>query len=88
MKLKSDFVMHEVGDEYVVVPVNERTKDFHGMIRLNQSGAFLWEQMQGDFQSTDLVAALLERYEVSEEVAAESVKNFLEKLVQVGIVQA
>lgn len=80
MKLKQGFMLHSVGNENVVVPVGERTKTFHGMIRLNRSGAFLWENMKGEFTAQTLVAALLDRYEVEEAVAADTVTKFLDTL--------
>ena len=43
MKIKNGFVVRKVGGESVVVPVGEMSKEFHGMINLNETGAFLWE---------------------------------------------
>ncbi len=90
MKIKSGFVLHAVGGESIVVPVGERTKDFHGMIRLNASAAFIWQQMtaQGDFTKESLVAALLENYEVTEELAAQTVDTFIATLLDGGIIEA
>ena len=42
MKIKKGFVLRVVGGENVVVPVGEMSKKFHGMITLNETGAFLW----------------------------------------------
>ena len=42
MKIKNGFVLRVVGGESVVVPVGEMSKKFHGMINLNETGAFLW----------------------------------------------
>ena len=42
MKIKNGFVIRSVGGENVVVPVGEMSKQFHGMINLNETGAFLW----------------------------------------------
>ncbi len=80
MKIKSGFILHTVGGEYVVVPVGARTKEFKGMVRLNGSGAFLWEQMQTEFTREAVVAALLEKYEVTEEVAVAAVNQFISTL--------
>ncbi len=87
MKLKSGFVLHSVGGEHIVVPVGARTKDFRGMIRLNDSGAFIWEQMEGDFTKESLVAALLEQYDVTENLAAETVNKFIESLRAGGLLE-
>ena len=43
MKIKNGFIVREVGGENVVVPVGEMSKVFHGMINLNETGAFLWK---------------------------------------------
>ena len=89
MKLKSDFILHTVGGEHVVMPVGERTQEFHGMIRLNESGAFIWERMteQGTFTIESLVAALLEHYDVTDSVAAATVEKFIASLTDAGIVE-
>lgn len=44
IKIKEGFLLRKVAGDHVVVPVGEAGKVFHGMIRLNDTGAFLWEQ--------------------------------------------
>ena len=81
MKLKSGFVLRQIGGSYVVVAVGLQTLDFKGMIRLNDTGAFLWEKLtEKDCTAEDLVAALTAEYEVSEEIAAKDVAAFLQSL--------
>lgn len=41
MKIKEGFIIRQVGGENIVVPIGKMGKDFHGMIKLNDSGAFL-----------------------------------------------
>ena len=41
MKIKKGFVVRKVGGECVAVPVGEMSKNFHGMINLNGTGAIL-----------------------------------------------
>ena len=80
MKIKSGFVLHTVGGEHVGVPVGKRTKEFSGMIRLNGTGAFLWEHMEGSFTPASLTDALLSRYDVTGETAAATVARFIEHM--------
>ncbi len=87
MKVKSGLVLHTLGNEYVVVPVGERTKTFHGMIRMNKTGAFLWENMTGNFTKEMLIAALLDRYEITAEIAEDAVTQFIQKLSDGGILE-
>ena len=81
MKLKSGFVLRQIGGSYVVVAVGLQTLDFKGMIRLNETGAFLWEKLTAeDRTKEDLVAALTAEYEVDETTAANDVDVFVRSL--------
>ena len=76
MKIKNGFVVREVGGENVVVPVGEMSKVFHGMINLNETGAFLWKFFSQEHTIDEGVSALLTEYEVEEEIARKDVENF------------
>ena len=80
MKLKKDFVLRQVADTWVVLPLAEQTVNFTGMITLNESGAMLWQQLEKGADREGLVAALTAEYDVSEDVASADVDAFLGKL--------
>ena len=80
MKIKKGFVLRMVGGENVVVPVGELCKTFHGMINLNETGAFLWKRLQDGAEEEDLVQALLNEYDVEEELARKDVRSFIDKI--------
>ena len=80
MKLKEGYVLREVAGNYIVVAVGVAVKNFNGVINLNESAAFLWQQLLEDKTEEQLVTALLGEYEVSEEIAKRDVKAFVEKL--------
>ncbi len=80
MQINKDFTIQKVGASYVAVPVGETSKTFHGMVRLNETGAFLWEKMKKDCSEADLVEALLAEYEVSRETAERDVHRVVELL--------
>ena len=48
MKIKDGFMLRKVGGQYVVVALGEASRSFNGIIRLNESGKFLWEQLSAD----------------------------------------
>ena len=50
------------------------------MITLNDTGRFLWERLSVGAEETELVSALLAEYDVTEEVAAKSVTDFVARL--------
>ncbi len=87
MKIKSGFVIHSVGDEHIVVPVGERTRNFHGIVRLNNSGQYLWEIMKDEFTVQTLVSALLEKYDVTAETAEKTATAFIKELEDGGLLE-
>lgn len=87
MKIKKGFVVREVGGETVVVPVGAMSKQFHGMINLNQTGAFLWAFYQTEHSVEEGIKALLAEYEVGEEIAKVDVNRFVETLTKNGFAE-
>lgn len=87
MKIKKGFVVREVGGENVAVPVGAQSKSFHGMIKLNDTGRFLWDFFLKDHTQEEAVAALLSEYEVDERTATEDVKRFASVLLENGFAE-
>ena len=87
MKIKNGFVVREVGGESVVVPVGEMSKSFHGMINLNETGAFLWKFFSVEHTIDEGVAALRAEYEVEESIARADVERFVETIKSSGFAE-
>ncbi len=87
MKIKNGFVIRAVGGEYVVVPVGERTKTFHGMINLNETGAFMWNFFTEEHSVQECVDALCAEYEVERAQAEADVCQFIETLKKNGFLE-
>ena len=79
MKLKDGFILRTVAGETVVLPTGGVT-NFDMMITLNDTGKFLWERLAVGAEETELVSALLAEYDVTEELAAQSVSAFVARL--------
>ena len=78
MKTKAGFMRRKLGTQEVVVAVGKASKQFSGIIRLNETGAFLWDLLaSGDRTEAELVDALLAEYDVSRELATADVAKFV-----------
>lgn len=87
MKLKSGFVLEEVGGIFLAVAVGERAEELKVLIKLNSTGAFLWQKLaERDVSEAELVEALLEEYEVSRDVAEKSVASFVKSVADGGLI--
>lgn len=80
MKLKEGFIVREIMDEFLVVPVGERIADFNGLISLNSSGVVLWNALEEDVSKDDLVKILLDKYDIDKSTAENDTELFLDKL--------
>jgi hypothetical protein len=87
MKVKEDFLLREVAGCYVVVPVGKATVDFNGMLNLNETGAFLWERLQQDTTKEELVKALLDTYDITQDIASKDVDAYIKKLEDAGLIE-
>lgn len=87
MKIKEDFLLRKVADSYVVVPVNNLTLDFNGIINLNETGAFLFELLQKGADREELVQKMLDEYEVTRDKAENDIDNFIKKVKDADILE-
>ena len=87
MRIKEGFVIKKLGSGFVVVTVGRAAEEFNGMIRLNATGAFLWQSIQGGADSKEkLVRLMTDRYEGLEE--AEAARDLEEFLGSIGFALA
>ena len=84
MKIKDDFYMKEVAGLNVVVATGETAQNMNAMINLNESGAFLWKQLENDITREELIQKLTEEYDVDCDKAGASVDKFISKLKEIG----
>ncbi|MBP3936714.1 MAG: PqqD family protein [Clostridia bacterium] len=86
MKTKSGFMRRKLGTQEVIVAVGEASKQFSGIIRLNETGAFLWDKLaEGDMTEQKLVEALLGEYDVPQDIAERDVANFVKTVRDEGM---
>lgn len=83
-KIKEGFIIREIGNRIMAVPVGTRTTEIHGMIALSESAKLLWDALRDGATVDCLVKILIDNYEVEESVAIDDVNNFLDKLKEQG----
>ena len=88
MKLNDNFLIHDTGNGEMLIPVGEETKKFHGVIKLNETGAEIVHLIENDDLSID--AILNHFYEAypdeNKEVIKEAVTSFINKLIEVNAI--
>jgi hypothetical protein len=73
-------VTRKTGHEYVLVPIANNIADMNSVYTLNETGAFLWEQIDGKKSVKDLIDALIAEYEIDKDTATGDVLTFIEEM--------
>ena len=82
MKLKPEFEIVRVADDYTLIPLGEQMEQFCGTVVLNEVSAFLLKLMKDDVSKEELIRALTAEYEVDDETAQADVEEALAKMTQ------
>jgi hypothetical protein len=86
MKLKYTFVINEVADQMVAVPVGDDLGEFNGFIKMNDVGADIFELLKEDTTVDAMVEALKVKYtDATEDEVRENVVAFTDKLKESGV---
>ena len=80
-------VTRKTGNEYVLVPIANNIADMDSVYTLNDTGAFLWEQIDGKKSVKDLIDAMISEYDVDNETAESDVFSFIEEMSKYLIIK-
>lgn len=86
MRLKDDFILHNTGEDFVIIATGEATKNFNGIIKLNNMGGEIVSFLSNDISEEDIIKAIVEKYEVDYDTAKEDIKNILDSLRKAGVI--
>ena len=87
MKLNENFALRNIANTWVVLPLADKTIDFNGMIKLNDSGVLLWRALEQGADRDALATVLTDEYDVSRETALADVDEFLNTLIRIGCIE-
>ena len=87
MKIKQGFVVRSIAGESVVVALGAASKNFNGIIKLNDTGRFLWDILAVGATFEELQVKMIEEYDVAPDVAKADIEKFVDSLRGAGIVE-
>lgn len=87
MKIRSGFILREVLGSPMVVATGDAARHFHGMIRLNETGGFIWRGLQDGLTEAQIAEKLAETYDVTPEKAAADVAALLSQMAENGFLE-
>ena len=88
MKLKYNFISNEVADKIVAVAVGDDLQKVNGFIKMNDTGAYIFNMLKNDVTEEEIVAAMKKDYsDATEEEIRESVNEFVGKLKDADVLE-
>lgn len=85
MVIKKELIKREIAGDTILVPVGKTVYDSNGLFVINELGAFLWDRLPAAKDESELLAAVLEEYDVAEAEAARDIREFLQRLQKLEI---
>lgn len=84
MRRNPDYMLKEVADAAVIVPVGRAALKFPGMISVNETGRILWELLAEERTEGELRQLMYDRYDAPPEQIAADLSAFLRRLRLAG----
>ena len=80
MKLCGEFVVRQVMDNIVAIPVGQTALQLNGMILLNDVSRVIWKSLEQDTTLSAIVTAVTDAFIVTAEEAQADIQEFLDNL--------
>ncbi len=87
MKIKSDYLLRNIAEEWIVIPRGENALHFSATIVLNETGAYLWRRLKEHHMVDELIDDIRSEYGIDRETAERDVNAFIERLKEEGVVE-
>lgn len=87
MHIKQGFVMREVAGQHVAIATGEASKTFHGMVKLNGTGAFIWRGVEKGQDAAAIAQGLADAYDVELAKAKADVDAFIAGMSDKGFLE-
>lgn len=82
MKLKKEFITYNTDDKQYMVSTD--TKLFSGLVKSNQTAAFIIDCLKEETDTDQIVEKMLSVYDAPSDVIAKDVRKVIDKLKSVG----
>ena len=88
MKIKQGFELRDICGEKVILATGIENVDFNQMISLNETAAYLWQNIgENEFDAQRLADLLRDAYEVSPETALADAQSVIKQWTNCGIIE-
>jgi hypothetical protein len=73
-------VFRRINDECLLIPITDNIADMDSLYRLNETGVFIWELIDGKRDIRNITARMAEEFDVDQDEAEKDIMLFLEQV--------
>lgn len=84
MRIKDGFVLREVAGQAMVIATGEASDDFHGMVRLNETGKYVWQGITDGLNAEEIARGLTDTFSVDYQKALDDVVRMIAQMENAG----
>jgi coenzyme PQQ biosynthesis protein PqqD len=81
-------VFRKIEDEYILVPMVASAADVESIFNLNETGAAIWEKIDGKKSLTDIIKEIQTEYEGEEQQLENDVISFMNEMIEAKLVES
>jgi len=82
----ANFVYRKIENETILVPIKNNVGDMSCLYNLNEVGAFIWEQLDGEKTLNDILNMITEEFDVTTEDAEIDLNDYINDLDEIGAI--
>lgn len=86
-KRNPDLAWRIIDNEAIIIPLDEQTPECEKINFLNETATRIWELIDGKNSIKDIIARILDEYEITQEQAEKEVVSFIKKLEEKNLVK-
>ena len=87
MKLCGEFIVRQVMDNIVAIPVGQTALQLNGMILLNDVSTIIWDCLEKGADLESIVKAVTDAFDVSVDEAQADISEFCDKLRKLQLLE-
>ena len=87
LKRSENTVFRKIGDEYIIVPIAESVADVESIFNLNETGAAIWDKIDGKKNLKEIIKEIEEEFEAEGQQLEMDVLEFVNELIEAKLIE-
>jgi len=75
-----DVVFRRINEEFLLIPLTDNIADMDSLYRLTETGAFIWEMIDGKLSVGDITSKVVQEFDVDHDTAEKDTIAFFREI--------